>query len=550
MIGKAHLWILMALGALCLGTGCAEPESIQIRGKACASDSECGGDLCILGVCADPDDPSFSQVHQEVRPPESSGFLPQQTLNLPTDITERKDVKLRPRIALEGQVQNSSQNAEAAWIIAVPDPESQIPGRTLAVAENNEADGTFTVLLNEEGLYRLSVHPTDTAVAPFFVEDGVLARPESGQTIQLENPIQLAAPSELVTVSGRLTAGTGSAALAIPDMEVRVLDERRVVSSVARSDDNGFFAVQLAPGIHQGLNVEIRPTEDNPLFPNVSLESLTFFENTDLGTVDLGEIQGPVPFSAVVLGPGGDPVAGARVYAHAEIGVGAVRLLLASDAAGRVEAALPAGTYQVAVVAPAAADAGLLISEVNLEVGADQSSGHTLQLESRTSLSGTIQDHRGIPVEAAEVVFNRISDQGGAESPALARVSWTFSALSDGDGNYGLKLDPGRYRITVIPAYGASVPRHSLVVDVGRQAQTEDIDLAPPAVFAGRLLDPTGIEKVGNTTVRIFAAFLDGEGEPVVTENGEPPLLGEALTGSDGTFDVILPDLVAGFADR
>jgi hypothetical protein len=524
--------LLLAAALAC--TACADallaPEG---QGRSCIDDDECtSGTVCVIGVCLDPTAQALDEVLLEVRPPDGSGYQPQQ-LQSPVSIGSagRQAIALQPTVMVRGNVVGTSMSPVPSRVVAVPT--SGIPGRALVV--NAAADGSmgdFALPVVEGSTYTLTFFPDDTSRPPHFYPSTLTIG--AGAVSQLA-AIELPDAVDLVRVSGRVVAGEGTAMLGVEGLEVRLLEGERRVSSIARTQADGSFAVDLAPGRDTDLTLEVRPTEANRLNPVVRMEALSFEGPYDVGDIQLGALSAPVPFAGTVNGPDGDPVARAIIYLRATLGAGEFTLLVNADDEGRYDAELRPGEYELAAVAPTDDPSAGMLSGFVTEVGPEVTP--LINLRSRVSASGQVLDDGGVPVGNAQVLLTRIGHEGGAEDPVLEGAAWTFTAVTDDGGGWQHAVDPGRYRIVVVPDASSSLPRLTRVVDVGEGNGTiGTLELSPPAVIAGTITGANG-ESIGAAAVNAFSPF------PVEDEAALE--LGSALTDTEGSFEIVLPDLAA-----
>lgn len=516
-------------------TACAADALFEADvGQPCASDDECGPRrfVCVIGVCVDSTAQSLDEVRLEVSPPESSGYRPQQ-LPDPVVIGEegRAEVRLAPTVRLRGSVIDPNGAGIASQVIAVP--AGGIEGRALVVtAQAAGAGGDFALPLVEGSTYRLTVQPQDAARPPFFVaSDQSIGPSPTGEV--LYGAITLPDLASLENLSGRVVSGAGTAMLGVEGLEVRALSEGRRVSSVGRTLADGSFTIFLAAGADGPFVVEVRPTESNRLNPIVMVEDVYVGEgNVNLGEIPLGSLPAPVPFAGVVRGPDGEEVGSATIHLSAELGEGTFSLVLNADEDGAYDAELRPGTYEVAVVAPPDNPSAGLLTGFTTEV--DATSSPTLNLPGRVLATGAVVSASQEPVSNAQVVLTRLGVSGGGADGVLEDQRWSFVAITDITGAWQKAVDPGRYRVTLLPDPAANLPRDTRVVDIDESSRDlGERALPPPAVIAGEIKSADGAP-LGMSVVTAFSAFAGGEGALE---------LGSSLTDNDGAFEILLPDL-------
>lgn len=535
---------LLAL-SLCLsavmGASCDSFVAPIGEGAPCVSDNECASPdyVCVIGVCVNPDNTALDQVHLEVRPLDESAYEPQQLLDVAvTKESGRTPIALRPTVGVYGTVVDGAHGgAVPAEVIAVQS--GGIPGRALVVtASTNMASGAFTLPLVERDDYTLSLQPGDPTRPPVLLGSySVGASPTGERPLQEGQPVTLPGLEELLRVSGRVTAGEGTAQLGVEALEVRLLDGNRRVSSQARTDALGAFELFLPREIASApLELEVRPTQANRLNPTlrVPLELLEPLEDhVELGDVKLGALQAPVPFAGVVHGPDGRPVPNASIHVVGALGAGSFSLLITADEEGRYDAELRPARYDFVVVAPPSYSQAGLLSRYNAEVSA-AAPPPVLNLPARLLLSGSVEDDDKRPVGNATVQMTRVGAAHGAAEPLLEGLTWTFTAVTDAEGRWQQRVDPGRYRVVVIPDASTTRPRHTQLIDVDAENDTHALRLCPSSVVAGVVQGAAG-ETLGMATLTAYA--------PLVGETGAAIELGGAHSAADGSFEILLPDL-------
>lgn len=524
---------------LVLFAGCVLDAVTPIPGAPCVDDSECGDPrfVCVIGVCVDPDNTALDEVHLEVRPADESGYEPQQLLDIPvTSERGRTVIELRPTVNVHGAVVDASLGGGVpADVIAVQ--YGGIQGRALVVtASTDMSNGAFSLPLVEHDAYALVFQPSDGARPPLFWERLYEVGPSlSGdQALQDGQPVTLPGADELLRITGRVTAGEGTAQLGVEGLEVRVVDGARRVSSVARTDALGMFLVSLPYGAAQvPLTLEVRPTQANRLNPTVRVDLGLVEDHQELGDVKLGALQAPVPFAGIVRGPGGDPVPNASLYVHAELGNGRFAALLTTDEEGRYDAELRPARYDFVVVAPPSDPTAGLLASYSAEVGGE-APAPVLNLPERLVLSGSVVDDEQAPVANATVQMTRVAGVSGVVEPLLEGLAWTFHAVTDDEGKWQQRVDPGRYRVVIVPDASTTRPRLTDLIDVDEEQDAHRFTLPPSSVVAG-VVRGVANEAMGMATVTAYTSFSG--------ESGAAIELGSAQTAIDGSFEILLPDL-------
>jgi hypothetical protein len=527
--------------ALVVVSGCSDLSPTG-PGAACASDLDCValGEVCFLGLCTPADEGLLSTVDLEIRPLDGAESPPQQIIGVDITVDDRVILNLKGRAAVEGTVceggddgrcSGESASPLAARLVAVP--EIAVPGRRLAVVANSSAQGGYTLDLLHDATYRVRVYPDDESLAPYF-RPAVISTFFFDEDEAVDLPLPLDA--DLVHVSGRVLAGEGSGAIGIDSLEVQIIDGGRRVSSITRTGQDGYFVLSLGAEATESARLLIRPTEDNPGFPEVAIDGLAFDEMPDLGDITLGDVLAPVTLTGTVTGNDGAPVASAALYLRGDVGLGEVRRLLTTDDEGTFTSDLPPGAYDLVAVAPTTASAaGMVMSGEPIVVGPGREPLN-LVLSARVEATGGLSDANGDTLAGASLTFVRLGPPGGGTERVLDGAAWQFQTLTDDTGRWSVRVDPGRYRVSCVPSELDNAPAWQLVTDIFSSAEPLDIQLPPVAILAGEIRRPDSTTGVAEgTEVRAFAQL--------VGEDGEAIPLGIARTDADGRFNMRLPDL-------
>ncbi len=329
-------------------------------------------------------------------------------------------------------------------------------------------------------------------------------------------------------------------------------------STVGVSDGNGAATLWARPGT---LAAYIEPPDGSGL-PSAAVGAGSD-PTTDPGilldpgvsSLDLAMTWDQVTSAALsirVLGPGGAPVgAGARVRATSQAVAARVGQLVAHPAGGvavtlqatgntdvevvtdasstAVFAALPVGDYVVTVVpasasgAPSASTPAITTTTVTL---AASGLSRDVTLSIKSTIGGML-----LPV----------SDSPGTQVTAIDRSAaapgTVVSATVGADGTYQLFVDPGRsYELLVQPPAGVSRGRAILASsasDMTPALSTATLPIVHP--LSGKILGPNGAG-AGGVLMQVFCPSTSTK----CLDATFP--LAEAVTRSDGTFILLLPD--------
>ncbi len=525
---------LLAIGAaLALCVACSLPLP---QATSCSGDADCPrADVCALGSCVNPADQRLGAVDVEIDP-SAAGLPVQSRLALNLRDNPRVDVSLASGVTWSGRVRHGDGGpGVAAQVLARP--EEFIAGRALAPNAQTDDAGNFSVLLVDGERYGVTVVPGDAALPPAYDDAGFVANGDSSGRVTLDPPFVDDAAG--IRVRGFVKAGEGAAEQGIPQLALHVENQAgRRVSSTARTAADGSFTVVLsgvAGTAGDPLTLTVSPTSDNPSFPSlgVPVDPDKAHEGVlDAGVVSLGVVLTPAHFVARVVDEAGHGVPGATATLQAEVGNGAFQTLVQADGAGVLDAQLPPGTYTVVVVAPETSAAGLLV-QGDVDVPSTNADLE-LTLPARVRFAGAVLDPDGATLPGAQLTITRVVDPAGPDAP-LAHTFVSFTTQSGDDGTFEVSVDPGRYRVSTRPPRGKNAPASSELVTVPDGGLQADVRLPARAVVAGTVLSSGA--PVDNAYVRVFSDFL-------LDEQGSAILVGEAVSGSDGAFEMVVPDFV------
>tara|TARA_Y100001954_G_C15814747_1_gene606883 strand:+ start:2067 stop:3509 length:1443 start_codon:yes stop_codon:yes gene_type:complete len=466
----------------------------------------------------------------EVKPPEDSGLLPQQFLDFAPQSQERFELILKPSVEMKGLLQKHDETGMLALVIATPT--TGIPGRSQVISTTTDDMGYFQFNLVEDIDYRWSIYPENSAYAPLFLSEmKAVAQSDWGE------PIVFPAPETLRLIKGRLVASDAndSSTSSVAGMQVRVFSGERLISSAARSNDNGDFEIHVPEGDFENLKLEILPVEEDSLWPISFVEDFALDDVVDLGDINLGTWPDLIDANILVLTTEGEPEVGAKVYVSGTMGKGTFQQLLATNETGQMNAMWPDIIYDIAVVpAPTSTVAVKILNGIRFS---ELDGGLTVHLGARQSIQGVVWSPSGPPVGGSTLEFTRKSGENGTNPAVIEKTSWAFETLSDTDGNYGLTLDPGTYSVTLVPPPGSTLPVYVQEIIVSDDLSLLDFVFPEPQVISGSLSHPDGETSLDLTTIQAFQA---GNGDESGTSQ-QFRWLGETLTDAIGNFDILIP---------
>jgi protocatechuate 3,4-dioxygenase beta subunit len=290
-----------------------------------------------------------------------------------------------------------------------------------------------------------------------------------------------------------------------------------LVPAPVLSAPDGAFALK---GVPAGQDLVVRASA--PGFLDGTSSPFTLAAGGDSTALEVRLSEGGV-VGGRVTGPGGTPVAGAKVRVSAQRSPGAMggfggfgggpgRLEATTDAEGlwRV-ASVPPGTASISVQAQGFVDG----VRSDLSVAAGTETRADLSLEPGRSISGVVRDTAGAPVEGARIMLRP------AEGAPESRMWMPSMSATDGKGLFKVDgLAAGTFTVTV------TAPGH------------------PPATIPSVAAGTEGLEVRMIAAVRISGKVVDFEGNPVpnarvnAASEGGDQVSGNAATGADGTFTV------------
>ncbi len=341
--------------------------------------------------------------------------------------------------------------------------------------------------------------------------------------------------------------------------------QQGVPSTLGTTDTNGGYAIDALPGRHA---LVLEPTAESGL-PQIALSEaagVVFPVNAPGVQIDLEFAT--LPTAALTLSvrtpDGTTAVRGARVHLATASPLPSVATLtvnlgtpvavagnvvrqLESDAFGVVRfVGLPRATYVLRIVPPAgSASSGT--THVNLSVdltGGDVERGN-VSLGTRIKATGTLLPAAravGVRVLAMPIASDRFSIL-----PDVDPLANTVSTVVGSNGQFTLSLSPNQpYRFFAHPALGKEIdlPRTHLGDQlIGSSPVALDPWTLPTGlVFSGRIYDPRQ-QLLTRTVLQIYCVGNNSTCVNLLSPNiGNALPVGEALTDSQGTFSIVLPD--------
>jgi hypothetical protein len=503
-------------------------------------------------------------------------LTPQEGQSLSFDGTGSAQLRFRAAALLSGLVQTADNRALVRARVQATLP-SAIPGQNDYRFDTQTAEkvaGTYSLRIPtpaqpDDQLYRFWVGFDDASQASMYPPMW-LEHPVTGD---LELPIQLRPATQLAVLSGRITNPLGEG---VGGMSVQVFDENNqlvsssAVSLTASGVTGGTYRAVVDPSLAKNpranLRVVVRPGPTTMGLPSLEAVLAPPMVGTEkIQHFMLPSQRKPVQFMLPVsgLGPSGatQAVTAARVIAqvHLEDATtpSGVRVLYTTqadtDSQGIAKLMLvpaPSGggnlTYHITIVSPPRTPYASLSRDI--QIGPSEGLLAAVTLPSRPRLMGRLLSAFGEPVSGGQVVAQPIVKSSGPTSPLDSAPEPTLpQTITDSDGRFVLRLDPGDYDLDMIPQLGTG-PRTSL--DNQRIGDT-DIDLGEvrlPRIALAKMLvvGPTALPapqvkvrvlELPNTSPRYgLACTADLPCSQVAKVRAE------AFTDSKGRVQVLLPD--------
>lgn len=485
----------------------------------CTTNKTCtDSNICFLGKCARSRAEPAGNLVVELQ--NNTGVVSQQRI---TSLSSKMPLVSPTRVRHTGSVTDATSRTGVNGRLSLSLP-SLIAGRQVQTAVSASNLGRFVVDL-EPGTYNASFLPESDQLPPFSF--GQLVIEEVGRDVPLIYP----SLGSLSVISGRVLASQNNELPVSARVYLDVIDSA-LSSTVAQTDDRGFFTLRLAPGLSLG-RLLIGPSAVNEFVPQRTSEALSLSPNTTLDTIYLDDVAASALLQGRVIGTNASGleqgVGGASVYAEVTVGnSGIYRTGTRSDASGGFTLALITGAsnapldYRITAVPPPTSEFGRSDARYTLQpIG--EPAAVELRVSARSVLSGRVSGADGALVSGVQVIATAVR---GQDSSSLERLGQNQTTTSD-LGRFTLTLDMGRYEISVRAPADTGQPWHSEVIDLTSTTQELSIVLAPPALVAGELLDANDAP-VAQTTLEWFTA-------------DSPTPIGRAVTDSFGHFSVVLP---------
>jgi len=405
-----------------------------------------------------------------------------------------------------------------------------------------DTSGAFSLQMLANATYDVVVIPDEDTPAPVLL---------SGQSL-----FNLQEATAFDFDAGTWVAGYVLDASSLPVTGAQVgLRSGVLPSGIGTADGfDGRFTLLARPGDQA---MELAPPESTGL-PRVLIPQTSTLEVIDQTDLELSFAYAPMEVTSldlrVMAGPVGSeqPVVNARVTFEAthlpEVGTltvtrdgsevavvdadGAFRVTATTGADGRLDPLLiPAGTYRVILESPGPEDvpAGYGTTVVESFVVAGATLSQDVSLVPPWMFEGQIVDGSDPPVVLAGVRVVAMTTLG---------VGSAVETTTDADGRFDMMVVGGAtYSILVMPDPGSGLGRLRISDVFASQAVTTVAGDGPD----GALVLPAGLLLAGQVTLQstpVPGVLIQAIPSGVYGE----PVLGEAVTGAGGIFEMVLPD--------
>lgn len=533
-----HRWMLVAASASAGLVGCSGLDMNQVTPlPSCSTDQDCqAGEVCFVDGCGDPG----TNLAVEVVP---AGQYPQDFAVEGLEATQNLQLGSTATIGGLMLTEGFPDTPFGTRVFLTLSGESSVlPGvfRHYQATVTPAVDGSYSVPVGT-GNYVVNATPLDATVPP--ITGALVAVGPSSKGVldfAFASPAdRLVLPGTVLLSSGAPPSGAFSVQALDPSTDLPLSQPAQVQAT------DGAFVLEISSEalLLPSFTVEVRPSDPTQLVP---VQRFTLFGGQLSATLALviGDPGAPVTVSGRALDSTGAPVANAAVFID-EIAQGGGHLVTASvhttadgsfsipalptdAAAGAALWILPApGTN------PAAVQSTITIDPKGANLG-------NVICPDRQLLTGKVKRPDGTAFAGAKVTAVPLVSDGPLKTVTAGADTTTTS-----DGTFLLPLDPGGYRLDIVP--GEKLPRTSRYVTVDADVTSSGsgtTKTVPDVVLSnGRTLQGT-----------VMVAGMDGAPDQpaplaavkfyrIVQVNGmlTSMPLAEGLADSNAQYSVTLP---------
>ncbi len=574
------MFVLLALLVLATGIpGCVmvdERRDIQpVPGlNSCDSDRNCeDGLVChALGrVCAVDQSMPVSGWVRLVPPQDTVLAVEEQYPRIDIETGEPLNLQLHRRIRVTGRVllegvatvTSLEANLVAVAVGEIPGLSLHHEARSTKVSFGDGQNKTgFELWLAQDQTYDVYVHPSEPALAhlpPFHVRRSFFPPAQSSTSDEVTWDIELPSEERYLSVRGSLLMTDPFRSPLAQAKVVAFSSTTGRISSTGISDEDGFFEIRLQPPDHpegETYVLRLRPTEPNPVVPQLNLIERVFTESTDLGVLTVPGLSRRVDVTVLVMNESGVHVAGAMhgttVRLSTTVPGGLLETETDLDTSGSVRMSVPPGTYVLTVVPSEAAMTG--IHQELVAVPEDVPAVvFQVALKDKLKLQGRVLDWKTREVPGARITATFTGKGLYPETSPLG--TRRTDTVTDSNGSYKLFVDPGQYLLQVDPPERTGLPKTVIPNVYLATSQQRTLYVSSPTVLAGRVfghLVPSGettanaespaagspfASPVAGVRVEFYGDVSGRSSQDTVT----PVPLAHARTDENGGFVLVLP---------
>ena len=494
----------------------------RVSAASCTSNGQCGRhDICFLGECRPPA-ANLSVVQMEVRPPAGSQFgVKGQQLDLSRSVLN--DVTLAVALVADGSVTQELDDGGTApvpgAILTWTDYAPVIPDRVEQVTAVTDSDGGYGGARISQGSWQVLVQPPaplpPLRTGPFDTAAPVLN-------------FVLPRTSALQRLDGVLLADGGGLAGA----SVTAVDALgTAISAPSVSEADGGYTLYLPPSLAPP-SVQIGPQDADAGTAAAALDPFPTYPPVTYQPSIAIDLPATASLNGTVLDSQGAPVPAARVYVRNVNKPWTLARSVVTDGAGAYAMTLRASEYIVQAAPSTDANSPALSAQQPVTLPA--TGPLNLTCPPKVVRLGQVLTADGRFVGANfQILAMRVPD-------GLVTTRAAPPTATDPNGIFSLVGDPGRWRITVVPPAGVSLPRKIV------QVELVATDPGPSALPAIRISPP--LEVVGTVMGSAPPAQPVGIGGAMVSffsldVSGHSLFLGSGLTDAKGRYAAILPDV-------
>ena len=386
-------------------------------------------------------------------------------------------------------------------------------------------DGTVSgvsPLAVSTGVYTLQVSPLDSTVPPAVLRNVAVDAGLNDATVTLLQA------SEVTTVAGTVLAAPGVPEAVPPGVQL-VTSDGTPLSAMVTAAGSGAFQLSFGTALPAGALLQVTPGTAN------FLGGTATFPVDDAGRFAqpfvVGDGVPAVTVQGTLLGPDGNPVAGASIFLQGLVAGGALATVgpaRTADGGTFSLQSLPqagSGTLVLSAIPPPGSAAGLFTTGVDVPPGGVRGSW---MCPARPLVQGSVEYPDGGPAVGIGVR----ADPVGPAGPGIPQPPAGADGVTDETGQFAVRLDPALYRLEV--EVQGSYPAVRSFVRIQGGGTLPGTTLVTGRTLTATLRRDAGTV-VGQALVRIYRLVILDDGSTRAL------LLGEAVSDSSGQVGILLP---------